>query len=99
MDSKKTMMLTLAGLLWSATANVLAVDAADFEPAELRVGGATISVTFDAGKPDMSRKEWLKWITNAAGAVHAYYGHFPLTTPRPVCEISFRRSRLTGKCP
>ena len=50
-------------------------------PAEvLHVGGAPIGVEITAGAVDVGQPALLRWMTRAAEAVTAYYGHFPLQT-------------------
>ena len=51
-------------------------------PAHIKVGGATIEVTFAPGKIDVPRPQILAWITNAAESVAEYFGHFPVPHPR-----------------
>jgi len=53
-------------------------------PATLTVGAATIDVVFSAGKIDLPRNTVLAWISNAAQAVAAYFGRFPVEHARVV---------------
>lgn len=52
------------------------------EPAQIRIGGATIEVTFAPGKLDAPRETVLAWISNAANAVAEYFGRFPVEQAR-----------------
>ena len=45
-------------------------------------GGAVIQVDFTAGDLDLSRKQILQWVQNAARAVTLYYGKFPVPRAR-----------------
>src|SRR6266567_7884613 len=46
--------------------------------AHITSGGATIEVTFAPGKINLPQSKVLAWISSAADAVSAYYGHFPV---------------------
>ena len=76
--ANKLLVLAAAGL------SVPALQSADeaWAPAELKVGGATIEVTFAPGKVDLPRAKILAWISNAAQAVSVYFGKFPVQHPR-----------------
>lgn len=52
------------------------------EPAELNIGGATVSVSFGSGNTELPRSAIIRWITQAAQAVTVYYGRFPLPNAR-----------------
>ncbi len=45
-------------------------------------GGATIEVNFGPGKIGLPRASVLAWVSNAANAVSAYFGRFPVERPR-----------------
>lgn len=62
----------------------LALCAADEQlpPAQVKVGGSTIDVTFAPGKIDLPQPVVLNWISNAARSVAEYFGRFPLPHPR-----------------
>ena len=49
---------------------------------ELKIGGATLQVDFATGPLDLSQDEILAHIENAAKAVAAYYGRFPVSRDR-----------------
>lgn len=49
-------------------------------PAMIKVGGATIEVSFARGNLDLPQTAILRWATRAAEAVTAYYGHFAVPT-------------------
>jgi hypothetical protein len=51
-------------------------------PAAITAGGATIDVTFAPGTTGLSRASILIWISNAADAVSAYFGRFPVQHAR-----------------
>jgi hypothetical protein len=52
------------------------------EPAQVTSRGATIDISFAPGKFDVGRDAILGWVTNAANAVTAYFGRFPVVHPR-----------------
>lgn len=51
-------------------------------PAQIKVDGAVIEVTFAPGKIDLPQERVLAWIKTAAEAVTEYFGRFPLPHPR-----------------
>jgi hypothetical protein len=51
-------------------------------PAHINSGGYTIEVTFAPGKINLPQPKVLAWISSAADAVSAYYGHFPVPHAR-----------------
>jgi hypothetical protein len=51
-------------------------------PAEVKVGGAEIAVSFESDRFDLPRKALLDWVNEAARAVSAYYGRFPVRRAR-----------------
>jgi len=63
-------------------AQALQTSEANLPSAQIKVGGAVIDVTFTAGKLNLPASAVLAWITNAAEAVTAYFGRFPLPHPR-----------------
>ena len=65
------------------------------EPAQLTSGGATIEINFAPGKFDVGREAILGWITNAANAVTAYFGHFPVEHPRLVVRLAEGRAGVS----
>jgi len=65
-------LLALSLILFgSATAD-------DETPATITVGSSRIDVLFDPGKLQTTQQDLLHWIQNAANAVAAYYGRFPV---------------------
>jgi hypothetical protein len=44
----------------------------------LRIGGATINVTFGPGHFDLPQAKIMEWVSRAAHAVTTYYGRFPV---------------------
>jgi hypothetical protein len=50
--------------------------------AQIRIAGASIQVTFAAGKLDAPKEAVLAWISNAANAVAEYFGRFPVEQAR-----------------
>jgi len=52
------------------------------EPVTITSGGAEIEVSFAAGKIGVGRDAVIGWVKNAADAVTAYYGRFPVEHPR-----------------
>ncbi len=81
MSSCRSAVLTrrevLAAALFSIGARGRAGDALD--PIELQIGGGQIDVRFDTGSLDIGRVGIGKWVSDAADAVTAYYGHFPVS--------------------
>lgn len=65
------------------------------EPAQVTSGGATIEVSFSPGKFDIGRDAILGWITNAANAVTAYFGRFPVEHPRLMVRPSEGRTGVS----
>ena len=63
------------GIVWLASG-------AFAQDAQVTAGGATIDVSFAPGKFDIGRDAFLGWITNAANAVTAYFGRFPVEHPK-----------------
>jgi hypothetical protein len=57
----------------------------------LKEGGASIEVTFESQNFDLPQSALLDWVKEAARAVTAYYGHFPV--PRARLRISARGGR------
>jgi len=49
------------------------------DPLQFKIGGGQIDVRFDAGSFDVGRDGIGKWVSDAAGAVTAYYGRFPVS--------------------
>jgi hypothetical protein len=74
--------MLFAVLISSACVGALHAADESLEPARLKVHGAVIDVTFSPGKLDLPRASVLAWITNAADAVTAYFGRFPLQQTR-----------------
>ena len=70
-----------AGLIACLLLPAMAQDAM-LPPEELKIGGATISVTYAPGKFDLPQSALHAWIAHAAEAVTAYYGHFPVPEVR-----------------
>jgi hypothetical protein len=70
-----------AGLLACLLLPALAEDPA-LPPEELKIGGATIAVTYAPGKFDLPPAALHAWIAHAAEAVSAYYGRFPVPEVR-----------------
>jgi hypothetical protein len=63
-------------------------------PAQLKVGGAVIDVTFAPGKIDLPQPRILAWITTAAEAVTEYFGRFPVPHPRILVHPGAGRSGI-----
>jgi len=51
-------------------------------PAQIKVNGSVIDVTFTDGKVDLPAAQITAWITNAAEAVAKYFGRFPVPSPK-----------------
>ncbi|MGD0297851.1 MAG: hypothetical protein ABSE86_12100 [Bryobacteraceae bacterium] len=51
-------------------------------PAQLKVDGAVMDVSFAPGKLDLPEEKILAWIKTAAEAVTEYFGRFPVPHPR-----------------
>jgi hypothetical protein len=63
----------------------------------LTIGGGAIEVAIEDGALDVSRAELLAWISNAARAVTAYFGRFPVAHYRVVIEpVAGRSGVLSG---
>jgi hypothetical protein len=63
----------------------------------IHVGGAAIQVDFGPGALDLKPAEVMRWVENAARAVTAYYGKFPVPRARVLVEpIADRRGVLAG---
>ncbi|MGH9583273.1 MAG: hypothetical protein ACRD4O_10085, partial [Bryobacteraceae bacterium] len=63
----------------------------------LKIGGATIEVSFEGGPCDVSTQELLNWVTEAARAVASYFGRFPVRQARvEVRIVPNRRGVLHG---
>jgi hypothetical protein len=45
-------------------------------PAQLKIGGANVDVSFTSGNLDLPQPAVLRWVTRAGEAVTMYYGHF-----------------------
>ena len=66
-------------------------------PVTLTIGGGAIDVAIEDGPLDVSRAELLAWISNAARAVTAYFGRFPVAHYRIVIEpVAGRSGVLSG---
>jgi hypothetical protein len=63
-------------------------------PTVLRIGGATLEVTFDAGPFDLPHAALLDWVATAARAVSSYFGRFPVR--RAVLRIVAASGRRRG---
>jgi hypothetical protein len=50
------------------------------DPMDLRVGGAAIHVTLDAGQYPMGTDDLIEWADRSASIVAGYYGTFPVST-------------------
>lgn len=66
------------------------------DPAQLRVGGATIEISFGPGGFNLPLEAILAWVANAARAVAHYYGTFPVPVTRVRILPSERRSGAFG---
>jgi len=62
------------------------------QDAQVTPGGATIEVSFAPGKFDVGRGAILGWVTNAANAVTAYFGRFPVEHPRLMVRLAEGRA-------
>jgi hypothetical protein len=70
------MLIVLMALMMLAAP--VSARAAQLPGATLRVGGAEIEVSFEAGDLSLTRTATLDWISESACAVTEYYGHFPV---------------------
>lgn len=70
--------------LWgAASGSVLAgVARAEGPAVRLKVGGAVLEITFESGQLDPRQAALLDWVRQAARAVSAYYGRFPVPAAR-----------------
>ena len=66
------------------------------DPAQLRIGSATIEVSFGPGTLELSRQSVLAWVSKAAKAVANYYGVFPVPLMRVRVNPSERQSGAFG---
>src|SRR5579862_4874038 len=77
--------MTSARILFSLTALGMflnAQPAGQLAPEQIQIGDATIDVTFAPGNLDLSDTQVHAWIQNAADAVVAYFGRFPVARAR-----------------
>ena len=83
MVRRRPIVLT-ALLSTAAGALLLTLSAAinTLPPALVKAGGGDIDVSFAPGDLDLPQPAIVRWITRAAQAVAAYYGHFPLPAAR-----------------
>jgi hypothetical protein len=73
------------------------LSAADTIPsAQLKLGGANIDVSFASGNLDLPPSATLRWVTRAAEAVTAYYGHFPVPNMQIRVQPSKGESGIFG---
>ena len=74
----------ILALVWGGCWAVSAVSAAEdsLHPAQLKVDGAVMDVSFASGKLDLPEERVLAWIKTAAEAVTEYFGRFPVSHPR-----------------
>ncbi len=73
---RSKVLIVLNALVMLATP--LRAGAAQLPGATLRVGGADLEVSFEAGDFSLPRASMLDWISESACAVTEYYGHFPV---------------------
>lgn len=78
------------GLGWASGSALARAQAAD-SPTKLKEGGADIDVSFESEHFDLPRTAMLGWVSQAARAVSAYYGRFPV--PRAGVRIFARGGR------
>jgi len=78
--------LSASGVLCSADENLA--------PAEIKVGGAVIDVTFGPGPIDLPAPRIVAWISTAAEAVTEYFGRFPVPHPRILVRPTAGRSGI-----
>ena len=76
----RTAILTAMACL--AASSALLSDENNLAPAQIKVDGAVIDVTFTEGKVDLPAPQVVAWITTAAEAVAKYFGRFPVPNPR-----------------
>lgn len=62
------------------------------QPTIMKVPGGTIEVTLPEEAMTLSKNDLLTWVKNCAGAVAAYYGHFPV----PHLTLRIRASDGSG---
>ena len=60
------------------------------------MGGASIQIDFSPGKVDLPEADVVQWITNAARAVSAYYGKYPMPRERILVIFVDDRSGVGG---
>ena len=77
---------------WAFSALLAAEDS--LPPAQIKVDGAVIEVTFAPGKIDLPQERILAWIKTAAEAVTEYFGRFPLPHPRILVRPAEGRSGI-----
>jgi hypothetical protein len=86
--------LALAGLPGSARAEGMPYELFDrLRKTPLEIGGGSVDVAFAADEGQLSRGRVLAWISDAARAVAAYYGRFPVERVR-VLVIPSAGSRI-----
>jgi hypothetical protein len=70
---------------------------ATLPPATIRIGGATINVTFTSGGLDIATPRVILWISSAVRAVANYYGRFPIRHAKVrIIPVVGRRGVLYG---
>ncbi len=57
-------------------------DSAVASSREIQIGGATLQIDFAPGSLDLGQPAIVRWVQNAATAVTAYYGRFPVPRAR-----------------
>ena len=62
----------------------------------ISVGGASIQIDFSPGKIDLPEADVVQWISNAARAVSAYYGKYPVPRERVLVVFVEGRSGVGG---
>ena len=80
--------------------------AVQMQDAALRIGGADLEISFEAGDFSLARASLLDWISESACAVTEYYGHFPLPHLRVIVMpvdrgrgVVFGRTFVPGPVP
>ena len=89
---------TLRWLLGLAAEPALARVARAADPAtKLKEGGAEIEVSFESEHFDLPQAALLGWVSQAARAVSAYYGRFPVPRARVRKYPEAGRADLRGR--
>jgi hypothetical protein len=90
--TRRSAIRCLTGLAGSA-----ALAQSDDAPSVLRIGGATLEVSFESDRFDVPRQALLDWVATGAKAVSAYFGRFPVPHARLAIAMAAGGRRGGGR--